>query len=250
MLQVLSLYCCLPYGQITPSNARVRALAAAIGRTPGAVSYKLGNFVALDPEMIAAGKKGFDNYSRLDAEVWNEFHGRWDALVEAAEPAVLEIANAPAPETRSKRKGGVLRAPPTVTERVVSRKERVGQDWFRAAVLAGYDEKCCITGIAEKRFLRASHIVPWRGKGNEPHRLNPTNGLCLSALHDAAFDGHLMTLDESLRVVLSRQLKEAQPRRVYREMFERFEGQAITMAEKFRPDEEFLRVHREQFAVV
>jgi len=39
----------------------------------------------------------------------------------------------------------------------------------------------------------ASHIVPWAE--DERNRLNPRNGLCLNALHDRAFDRHLMWID-------------------------------------------------------
>jgi len=35
-------------------------------------------------------------------------------------------------------------------------------------------------------LLIASHIVPW--SKDKQNRLNPRNGLCLSALHDKAFD--------------------------------------------------------------
>jgi len=35
-------------------------------------------------------------------------------------------------------------------------------------------------------LLVASHIVPWRS--DPGNRLNPKNGLCLSAIHDRAFD--------------------------------------------------------------
>jgi len=34
-------------------------------------------------------------------------------------------------------------------------------------------------------------------------RLNVRNGICLSCLHDAAFDCHLISFDEELRLVLS-----------------------------------------------
>lgn len=43
-----------------------------------------------------------------------------------------------------------------------------------------------MSGLAEPRLLIASHIVPW--SKDKTNRLNPSNGLCLSAIHDRAFD--------------------------------------------------------------
>ena len=69
--------------------------------------------------------------------------------------------------------------------------QRVGQDFFRRAVLANYEETCCITGIADPRLLTASHIKPW-GKDSD-NRHNPANGLLLSATLDRAFDRGLIS---------------------------------------------------------
>jgi putative restriction endonuclease len=45
-------------------------------------------------------------------------------------------------------------------------------------VLAAYDYKRCITGIAISELLLASHIVPWATDPKQ--RMNPRNGLCLN----------------------------------------------------------------------
>lgn len=47
----------------------------------------------------------------------------------------------------------------------------------------------CVSGVSDARFLVASHIVAW--KEDASIRLNPANGLCLSTIHDKAFDNHL-----------------------------------------------------------
>ena len=68
-------------------------------------------------------------------------------------------------------------------------KARINQDFFRKMVLDNYGNRCCLTGIPIPQVLRASHIVSW---AEDPsNRLNPANGLCLSATYDAAFDAHL-----------------------------------------------------------
>jgi putative restriction endonuclease len=64
-------------------------------------------------------------------------------------------------------------------EKLAAVKVRVNQDIFRKMVLANYGGKCCVTGLSVPDVLRASHISPWAE--DEKNRLNPENGLCLSA---------------------------------------------------------------------
>ena len=78
-------------------------------------------------------------------------------------------------------------------------------------------------------------------------RLNPQNGLCLSTLHDAAFDAGLITLDEKLSVVLSKRLRSFFPQPALERNFVPFEGAPIRLPEKLAvPDAGFLRFHREE----
>ena len=59
-------------------------------------------------------------------------------------------------------------------------------------MLASYNATCCVSGLRHDKLVIASHIVPWC---HDTHnRLNPQNGLCLSALHDRAYDQGLMTV--------------------------------------------------------
>ena len=71
------------------------------------------------------------------------------------------------------------------------------------------------------------------------------NGLALNALHDAAFDSGLITLDEERRLVLSPYLKDHVPRRIHADFFLRFEGEPIADPVRFSPLEENLAYHRE-----
>src|SRR2546423_731155 len=75
---------------------------------------------------------------------------------------------------------------------------RVNQHFFRAALFAAYDYKCCINGLAVPELLVASHIVPWAS--NAKQRMNPRNSLCLNALHDRVFDRRLMFSDHDLEI--------------------------------------------------
>jgi hypothetical protein len=72
---------------------------------------------------------------------------------------------------------------------------RVGQSPFRKSLLDRWDGRCPLTGIAEPGLLRASHIIAWSVCSDERERLDPENGLLLSALWDAAFDRGLVSFD-------------------------------------------------------
>ena len=63
-------------------------------------------------------------------------------------------------------------------------KQRINQNVFRAMILNNYRTRCAITGIDIPELLIASHIIPWAK--DEENRLNPSNGICLSALYDKA----------------------------------------------------------------
>lgn len=133
------------------------------------------------------------------------------------------------------------------TDREVRAKRRVGQNIFRAMLLNIYNSKCCLTGIDIPEVLRASHIIPW--SENKKTRLNPENGLCLSATYDAAFDQHLITFDENYRLVLSPMLKEAYTSEAFRKYFLSFEGKAINLPSIHHPSQQFLQKHREKLIV-
>ena len=145
---------------------------------------KLVNFASLDPAITASGRKGLGNASELDREVWDEFHADWETL--ALECAMLSQKLRPMPKIE----------PPTdsldafdlndftgETRRSIT-EQRVKQHFFRRAVLASYGGRCCMSGVSDTRLLVASHIVPW--SIDKANRLNPKNGLCLSAIHDRA----------------------------------------------------------------
>lgn len=124
-------------------------------------------------------------------------------------------------------------------------KTRVNQQLFRSMILAQYEARCCITGLNVPNVLRASHIIGWAEDPN--NRLNPTNGLCLSATYDAAFDAHLISLDEDYRLIFSSDLTEYYRNQAFQEQFKAFEGQKIFLPKKDLPDPSFLEKHREKF---
>lgn len=122
-------------------------------------------------------------------------------------------------------------------------RQRIGQDYFRKMVLANYDNRCCVTGLNVPIVLRASHISAWAD--DKVNRMNPENGLCLSATYDAAFDKHLISFDDDYRMIVSKEIKEYYTAEVTKEYFQNFEGKQIIMPSQFLPSKELLEKHRE-----
>ena len=125
-------------------------------------------------------------------------------------------------------------------------KMRVNQDIFRKMVLANYGGKCCVTGLSVLDVLRASHISPWAE--DEKNRLNPENGLCLSATYDAAFDRHLISFDEHYRLVVSKEIKDHYTDAAAKSYFLDREGQKMMFPTKYHPSQVFLTKHRDLLA--
>jgi putative restriction endonuclease len=123
-------------------------------------------------------------------------------------------------------------------------KARVNQDFFRDMILLDYGAQCCVTGLNVPGVLRASHIVAW--KDDKPNRLNPANGLCLSATYDAAFDRHLISFDEDYRMIFSPQLKEYYTNEAFKTQFRAFEGKRISLPKRYCPDQAFLEKNRQK----
>ncbi len=131
-------------------------------------------------------------------------------------------------------------------DRLETIKVRENQNVFRQMMLKNYHRQCCLCGLPVVETLRASHISGWAE--DKANRLNPTNGLCLAATYDAAFDKHLISLDEDYRLILSPSLHEYYTNKAFQEQFNALEGRKITMPSRFLPSQEFLAGHRERMS--
>ena len=131
-------------------------------------------------------------------------------------------------------------------EKLAAVKVRVNQDVFRKMVLANYHGKCCVTGLDVPAVLQASHISSW--ERDAANRLNPENGLCLSATYHEAFDAHLISFDEKYRLVVSKAIKDHYTSAAAKSYFTDREGQKIIMPVKFIPSLALLEKHRAQLA--
>ena len=237
----LYLYFQLPFGQLHSGNPEILRLADALGRSSSSVAMKLCNFASLDPEITGSGRKGLSGASKLDRAIYSEFAEDWTALVGLAESKWDELvadSSAGAKGVKEDRAAfGTYEGPSTKLATVSARR---GQDFFRRAVLANFEEVCCVTGIADARLLTASHIKPWHE--DEKHRHDPTNGLLLSATFDRAFDCGLITIERSGRLRISKQLTENNNRRT-RSFFKEFSDIKIRQASRFSPNPEFIDWH-------
>jgi hypothetical protein len=94
---------------------------------------------------------------------------------------------------------------PTELDQLI--KARRGQGIYREN-LQGVEKSCRITGLSDRRHLRASHIKPWRDC-DDRERLDGFNGLLLSPHIDHLFDqGHISFSDEG-EMLVSRHLNPA-----------------------------------------
>lgn len=207
------------------------------------MAMKLCNFASLDPKITETGRKGLTGTSKLDRVIYEQFGQDWTGLVARAENIwATQVALGSFTPTRLKDQRSEYRFEPyegTSTTRALV-NQRVGQTFFRRAVLANFEETCCITGIADPRLLTASHIMPWVKDAANRH--NPANGLLLSATLDRAFDRGLITVDRSRRIHVSLQLRESRSLAT-RHYFEPFEQTILRSAVRFDPESAFLDWH-------
>jgi putative restriction endonuclease len=235
LIVAFNLYCRIPFGRIHNRNPLIIKLATAIGRTPSAVSWKLANFARLDPALRKRNIAGASHGARAEVEIWNEFSRDWERLAFESELLIDQLTGRAAELEEP-----LLELPAGRTREALIRV-RVNQGFFRAAVLASYGARCCITGLAISELLTASHIVPW--SVDVKNRTNPRNGLCLNAIHDRAFDCGLLTVTTELKVKLSSRLTKNRSEKAVREFLWSYEGTSVSLPKRFAPDAEFLRYH-------
>lgn len=233
----LALYCQLPFGKMHSRNHEIIRLSEKIGRTPSAVAMKLVNLASLDPEIINSGRTGLGNASAMDRLVWQKFQNNWDSEISSAADKLAAIEDI-------KKEIEEEELPlPVETTRKVEVEVRKKQYIFRRMVLSSYVGVCCISGLSEPRLLVASHIVPWN-KSNE-NRLNPRNGLCLSVLHDKAYDRGLLTVLPDYTIAISQDISKLRDDKFIQETLVSCHGNKIALPEKFHPAPEFLEWHNQ-----
>lgn len=186
---------------------------------PNQRSYPLKNF-------CSAALKSLKNYIQYEQEI-------------KAADAIVEQENNP--KQISKQLVAHFDLTKEGKDEVARIKIRKGQDYFRRMILANYGLHCALTGIDLPQLLLASHIIPW--SENKKERLNPCNGICLSALYDRAFDQGLIGFDSNYRTVLSTHIRENEGKDYYEKYFKPISGRQLTMPSMYKPDTKFLEWH-------
>ncbi|MDG7005878.1 MAG: HNH endonuclease [Nitrososphaerota archaeon] len=158
------------------------------------------------PEMSDLFKEG--EWRRLCADP-DALHGEVTSILRRLSGVSPLIGNHILEQKRRLRLA-LLRKRGAETEAIGSRKFRLLQDEFREVVLDGYSNQCAMCDVKLPALLIASHIVPW--SATKTHRLNPENGIALCALHDKAFDRHLISVHPNGKLWTSRILRTANPR--------------------------------------
>jgi putative restriction endonuclease len=239
---VLNLYLQMPFGQMSSTNSRVKEMAELIGRSANAVAMRLTNYAAVDPFHQKRGIKGLVGGIKQVKPYFNKYIDDREALIFKSEEILANLEG----KTLEKKYDldlEIIDSFGTKEGKTVERfiKTRVNQSAFRKIVLANYSQECAISGLNEPQLLVASHISPW--SSDVKNRLNPSNGLCLNMLYDKAFDKHLISFDNDLKLMVSPLLSASLNESVSIN-FKMINGKILKEASKYSPDISLLERHR------
>jgi len=241
LILAFNLYLKLPFGKMHKATPEIIELAHLINRTPSSIGMRLGNFASVDPFHQERGIGGLKGGMNQVKPIWDEFISNQEELVFLSEQILAQREHTVI-ETKYEDELKDLKDIQGANKlRLV--KTRVNQCVFRQMVLTNYTTKCAISNIDIPELLLASHIIPW--SVDEKQRLNPENGICLSALYDRAFDKGLIGISHNHEILLSPHLKKKKGTDYYQKHFAPIENQKINTAIKYLPGEQFIEYHLE-----
>lgn len=229
--RALALYLQTPFGKFHRHNLQIIHLARQIGRTPSAVALKLSNLAAIDDSL---DRRGMANASKTDRKVWQEFLNDPAGVIKANDELQSEVVYEQKTSDLSVHGFG------EGFDKKVQTTQRQGQALFRKSILTSYNNCCALTDVDDHRLLIASHIIGWAER--QDTRMNPHNGICLNALHDRAFDRHLISFGENYELLISENLTEKTKTALRHVKHER-----LRLPDRFLPSQDFLEVHRRKF---
>ncbi len=242
MILAFNLYLKMPFGKMHSRNAQIIELATLIGRSANSVALRLVNFASCDPILQARGISGMKGGREQCQPYWDEFGENREDLVFESERI---LANYQQTDIETKYVSMLKDIPAGIygETRIREVKTRVNQNVFRQMVIANYDGKCGLSGIDIQDLLVASHIKPWAI--DVENRLNPENGICLSALYDMAFDKGLMSFRDDLTTVFSERIEKNVGKQYFELFFNPVKGKKLVTPRKYHPNPEFLEWHRD-----
>jgi putative restriction endonuclease len=242
LMLAMNLYTKLRYGQFNYKNSEVIKLAELIGKTPGAVAFKLVHLSRQDPKHKNR-VKGLANSGKNATEMYQEFINNWDEMLYESEVLLAKYQKKSIEEL-------ILNEADTriINENILEGKEgkdveklvktRVHQSLFRRVVLNNYSNSCAVCGLNIDDLLIASHILKW--SEDKSNRLNPENGLCLCNIHDKAFEAGYLGIKGDYKIYISPSLYKIKDTDTFNALFKRHESKSIILPDKFYPKEEFL----------
>ena len=240
-LVAFELYSRTPYAKISKFNEDIIELAGLLGRTPSSVSMKLANISRNDPEELARGVVGLRNGAKLELVVWDRFNENAEETMYMAHMLLESLKRGYGLDVASY----LEQVAPMGQKEQAADKRRVGQVFFRNAVLSAYDNRCCISGMVVPELLVARHIKPWKVSSSQ-ERLDPHNGLCLNGLYDMAFVKGYITVNNDFEVVVASGLKNDLALDDYtKKEIVQCEGIKLFSPKKFRPGNVYLEYHRD-----
>lgn len=242
LILAFNLYLKLPFGKMHSRTPEIIELASITGRSVNSITIRLTNYASCDPFHQNRGVKGMVGGKKQCQPIWDEFFQNKEALIFESERILAEKENKTIENKYSELLFDLKDLKGETKLREV--KTRVNQNVFRQIVVANYSGKCALSGIDLPDLLFASHIIPW--SKNEEERLNPENGICLSALYDRAYDKGLIGINDKFEVVISSDLKKKSNNAYYSKYFSHLENEKISLPNKYLPNKLFLEYHMDE----
>jgi len=83
---------------------------------------------------------------------------------------------------------------------------RIGDGVYLKRIIHRWEYKCAVTGFDKLNLLIASNIEPWP-EDDQPERQDIDNGILLSPTYDALFEQHLISFEDSGKIILSKAIE-------------------------------------------
>ena len=234
----INVYCKIPFIKARKTSPEISKWAKIIGRSPGGLYTKICNLGHFDSGVKA---KGLSHAGKLDPIIWAEFERNPEKLIYESEQLLAQRMGKTIEEYAEIRSEDL----PKGKTREVLVRQRVNQRFFHDTVFSAYDNQCCITGINISSLLEACHISAW--KDDEKNRTNPKNGLCMTTTFHRAYDKYLMAITPDYEIVVSDEMMDGTKDEDFRIYLLGIRGRKIHMPNKFKPSQELLALHYEEF---
>ena len=207
-------------------------LVAELARSVPPWPSRNDQFHLADLEQLAA-------FLRRTTQLSMAFRKQQGAAMHIGHSSTSEAIPAPQPEAPP----DINSQSPTLsaeTEIERIRRERIGQNIYRKALMEYWRGACAVTGITLPEVLRASHAKPWAECTRDAERLDVFNGFLLVANLDALFDRFLVSFDDQGKLMVSPRLSAVEMQKL-----------GLTQGMKLRWVEKqhlpYLHWHRNQF---